>query len=362
MRAVAGAYLALFDGLVTPATAGFLRSIEFVTMAVLGGLGSILGSIVGAALLTVLPQVLTVFHDYEHIVLGLIMIVFMIFLRAGIVPSLAALACAGSAMSVLAVDDLGIDFGGLRALDGVSFASSAARSSPIIGPNGAGKTTLFNLISGLYRAAARPRAARRRGRHRPAAASAGAPRAVAHLPEPADLLPHDARSRTSWSAATCTRTATCSRICSRCRRCAGRTAQTRERGRASCSPASASPMLPTAPAGRLPYGALKRLEIARALATEPKVLLLDEPAAGCNAVETEEIDAVIQTDRGAGHHGRAGRARHAPGDEDLDRIHVLDQGRTLAEGSGRRGARESGRDRRLSRRRGGRRRQPVLDA
>jgi branched-chain amino acid transport system permease protein len=89
--AIAGAYLALFDGLVTPMTAGFLRSIEFVTMAVLGGLGSILGSVVGAALLTVLPQVLTVFHDYEHIALGLIMIVFMIFLRAGIVPSLASL-------------------------------------------------------------------------------------------------------------------------------------------------------------------------------------------------------------------------------------------------------------------------------
>ena len=89
--AVAGAYLALFDGLVTPGTAGFLRSIEFVTMAVLGGLGSILGSIVGAAILTVLPQVLTVFHDYEHIALGLIMMVFMIFLRAGTVPGLAAL-------------------------------------------------------------------------------------------------------------------------------------------------------------------------------------------------------------------------------------------------------------------------------
>ncbi len=89
--AIAGAYLAMFDGLVTPAAAGFLRSIEFVTMAVLGGLGSILGSIVGAALLTILPQILTVFHDYETIALGLIMVVFMIFLRAGIVPGLAAL-------------------------------------------------------------------------------------------------------------------------------------------------------------------------------------------------------------------------------------------------------------------------------
>jgi len=89
--AVAGAYLAMFDGLVTPEVAGFLRSIEFVTMAVLGGLGSTLGGIVGAALLVLLPQLLTVFHDYEHIVLGLVMIVVMIFVPAGIVPSLAGL-------------------------------------------------------------------------------------------------------------------------------------------------------------------------------------------------------------------------------------------------------------------------------
>ena len=88
--AVAGGYLALFDGLVTPLAAGFLRSIEFVTMAVLGGLGSILGGIVGAAVLVLLPQLLTVFHDYEHIVLGLVMIATMIFLPAGIVPSLRA--------------------------------------------------------------------------------------------------------------------------------------------------------------------------------------------------------------------------------------------------------------------------------
>ena len=84
---VAGSYFVLFDGFVTPDTSSFLRSIEFVVMAVLGGLGSIFGSIVGAAILVLLPQVLTVFHDYEHIVLGAIMIIFLIFLPAGLVPA-----------------------------------------------------------------------------------------------------------------------------------------------------------------------------------------------------------------------------------------------------------------------------------
>lgn len=90
MAAFAGALLAMLDGHVTPVAAGFLRSVEFVTMAVLGGLGSILGSVVGAAILVVLPQVLVFFHDYEHIVLGLLIMLCMVFLRAGIVPAVFA--------------------------------------------------------------------------------------------------------------------------------------------------------------------------------------------------------------------------------------------------------------------------------
>jgi branched-chain amino acid transport system permease protein len=58
-------------------------------MVVLGGMGSIFGSLVGAAVLVVLPQALTIFHEYEQALLGLILMVFMIFLRRGIVPSLA---------------------------------------------------------------------------------------------------------------------------------------------------------------------------------------------------------------------------------------------------------------------------------
>lgn len=84
---LAGSMLAMMNGFVNPDQAGFLHSVELVTMVVLGGLGSVVGSIVGAAVLITLPQVLTVFQEYEHVLLGLIIIVSMIFMRDGIVPT-----------------------------------------------------------------------------------------------------------------------------------------------------------------------------------------------------------------------------------------------------------------------------------
>lgn len=88
---VAGSLLALMNGFITPDQAGFLHSVELVTMVVLGGLGSVAGSIVGAAVLVTLPQALTIFQDYENLLLGLVIMLAMIFLRQGIVPGLRAL-------------------------------------------------------------------------------------------------------------------------------------------------------------------------------------------------------------------------------------------------------------------------------
>ncbi|CAA9330649.1 MAG: ABC transporter, permease protein 2 (cluster 4, leucine/isoleucine/valine/benzoate) [uncultured Microvirga sp.] len=88
---VAGSLLALMNGFITPDQAGFLHSVELVTMVVLGGLGSVAGSIVGAAVLVTLPQALTIFQEYENLLLGLIIMLAMIFLRQGIVPGLRAL-------------------------------------------------------------------------------------------------------------------------------------------------------------------------------------------------------------------------------------------------------------------------------
>lgn len=86
---VAGSLLALQNGFITPDVAGFLHSIEMVTMAVLGGVGSVLGATLGAAILTLLPQVLTVLASYEQLVLGAVMIVVMIFMPQGLLPSIA---------------------------------------------------------------------------------------------------------------------------------------------------------------------------------------------------------------------------------------------------------------------------------
>jgi len=85
---VAGSINALYAGFVTPDLASFLHSIALVTMVVLGGMASTFGAVVGAAVLTALPQFLTVFQEYENAFFGLILMATMIFLRRGLVPSL----------------------------------------------------------------------------------------------------------------------------------------------------------------------------------------------------------------------------------------------------------------------------------
>ncbi len=89
IASLAGSLFAHFSGWLTPDEADFLRSIQFVTMVVLGGMASTFGAIVGAALLTALPQFLTVFQNYEHVMLGLVMVLTMIFMPRGLVPTLA---------------------------------------------------------------------------------------------------------------------------------------------------------------------------------------------------------------------------------------------------------------------------------
>ena len=92
MASFAGSLYAHYTGFITPDEASFFHSIEFVTMVVLGGMASTFGSLVGAAILTILPQLLTVLHDFEMLAFGAILMGTMIFMRKGLVPSLVDLA------------------------------------------------------------------------------------------------------------------------------------------------------------------------------------------------------------------------------------------------------------------------------
>jgi branched-chain amino acid transport system permease protein len=87
----AGALTAHYAGFITPSHTSFLHSIELVTMVVFGGMASTFGAVVGAAVLTTLPQLLTVFKEYEMVVFGAVMMLTMIFMPRGLVPTLDSL-------------------------------------------------------------------------------------------------------------------------------------------------------------------------------------------------------------------------------------------------------------------------------
>jgi branched-chain amino acid transport system ATP-binding protein len=232
---------------------------------------------------------------------------------------------------ILETDRLSISFGGVRAIDGVSISVASGQVFSIIGPNGSGKTTLFNLISGLYL---------------PLDGS------IRLAGEPvAGLMPHQlARrglSRTFQNLQVFSRMSALHNVM------VGRhrhertgiladllhwpsvdrqNRATREAARAALARVGLADV-GNRPAASLAYGVLKRLEIARALASEPKVLLLDEPAAGCNPVETQEIDHVIRSIAKDG-------VTVVLVEHDMrlvmnisDRVHVLSSGRTLTEGT-----------------------------
>jgi branched-chain amino acid transport system permease protein len=91
LASLAGSLFAHYAGFITPAEASFARSIELVTMVVLGGMASTFGAVVGAAVLTILPQALTAFQDFKMLVFGAVLMGTMIFLRKGLVPTLVGL-------------------------------------------------------------------------------------------------------------------------------------------------------------------------------------------------------------------------------------------------------------------------------
>jgi branched-chain amino acid transport system ATP-binding protein len=232
--------------------------------------------------------------------------------------------------TALAVHDLTVRFGGVTALDGVSFEVPAGQVCGLIGPNGAGKTTLFNCVSRLTR----PRSGRIEiggrdvsglGPHR--IAPLGVARTFQHLGLVPTLSVRDnvmlgvtAVGRPGFVASTLRLPA----LRSVDRAAGDRADEVLDRlGLAA---------LAHHPATGLPYGTLKRVELARALAGRPSLLLLDEPAGGLSAAEVDELAGLIESIREGltvvlveHHMGMVMRLS--------DSVVVLDFGRVLATGT-----------------------------
>jgi branched-chain amino acid transport system ATP-binding protein len=197
-----------------------------------------------------------------------------------------------NAESALQVNGVTVRFSGVTALDGVCFTVGPRSIHAVIGPNGAGKSTLFNVVSGAYRPASG--AVRFRGvdltRLAPyRIADLGVARTFQNIALVAGetveenlLLGRHHLTRSGFATAAL-RTPSARR----------EERQHRSRAREIAAYVGLGADLGT-PAGALPYGDQKRVEIARALCVEPSLLLLDEPAAGMNAQETAAVAHLIR--------------------------------------------------------------------
>ncbi len=234
-------------------------------------------------------------------------------------------------MTQLVVKNLSKQFGGVKAVQDVSFTIQGGTVHSVIGPNGAGKTTLFNLITGIYTPSA--------GDISFEGSAVGG--------EPPYELARLGMSRTFQNLQVCMNMTAIENVMvgAHLRLAQGLLASVLRlpalrRADRACRDEAAELMdfagvgkYRAAHASQMPYGALKRLEIARALAARPKMVLLDEPAAGLNDTETHEVEALIRKIAASG-------VTVVLVEHDMklvmnlsDHILVLDYGKKLAEGT-----------------------------
>jgi len=306
---------------VSPESFTFMESSLLFCIVLLGGLGSIPGTMLGALAVTVFPEVFRPFAKYRLMFFGLALLLMMIFRPAGFLPRLrdsgdalrAALGArkkrpAGpdgrpggkeaekgaaplAAGPLLEVREVQLSFGGVTAVAGMGADVAGGRITALIGPNGAGKTTLFNLITGIY--------APQKG----------------HISFKGEDIsgkrPHEivgkgvARTFQNiriFPGLTCLENVLCGQ---HCRGSAGFASsilrlpsqRREEESMLACAERclervglreSADTL-----ASSLPYGKRRYLEIARALAVEPDLIVLDEPSSGLNDAETEDLAGLL---------------------------------------------------------------------
>ncbi|HUN44547.1 MAG TPA: branched-chain amino acid ABC transporter ATP-binding protein/permease [Acetobacteraceae bacterium] len=355
--AVAGFLFAHFERFVSPTPFSLGASIDYLFMVIIGGAGSLWGAPIGAALVVMLrdqfndwiPRITGQAGDFESLVFALVVIVLLQRAPDGLLPLLMRFkrrtsphAAAGDdaqteqlpvpvtvpGEELLALQGVSRNFGGLAANRDVSFTVHASEIVALIGPNGAGKTTLFNVVSGVLP----PNSGSVRLFGVPAArlsprrvASRGLARTFQHV----KLLPDRSVLENVALGAHLLGRAGLLRAMLRLDR--AEEAHLLSEARAQAVRAGLGNMLHV-PAGDLPLGQQRVVEIARALCLRPRLLLLDEPAAGLRLPEKRRLASLLRQLRAEGM-----GVLLVEHDMDFvmqlaDRVVVMDFGQKIAEG------------------------------
>jgi ABC-type branched-subunit amino acid transport system ATPase component/ABC-type branched-subunit amino acid transport system permease subunit len=301
---LAGGLFSPLSGFVTPSTFAFSQSILFVLVVMIGGAGTIAGPLVGAVIVVLLPEFLASLAEYRLLFFGALMLVVLWIAPDGIVGAIGRLTrrhaplfashAAGPADAVrpragsaLQVSDLSIAFGGVKAVTGLSLEAPAGHITSLIGPNGAGKTTVLNMLSGFYRPAAgsiRLGTTSLEGRHAWAISRAG----VARTYQTSQLFGSLSVIDNLTIAVACGKVEP-----PFVRGAIGRRNAAVGRGLALVRFVGYTGDL-ARPASELSHVDRRLIEIARALATNPAVLLLDEPAAGLSREDKTALGVLLK--------------------------------------------------------------------
>jgi branched-chain amino acid transport system permease protein len=365
LAGLAGAFYAHLVGYLGPDSFNIMRSVEVLVMAVVGGIGTIIGPILGAVMFTYLPEKLQAFAAYQFMVYGLILMVMFLLFRKGIAGAIAeparfiaprALQGMGTpggsgtvasglastsgasradstgepATPVFEVRDLGRRFAGLVALDSVSLALRPGRITALIGPNGSGKSTLVNVASGIYTPSNGQVLFEGQdigGKPNHEIAGLGVvrtfqdPRLVPSFTVRENvLLGAHLRYKSSMLASAL-------RLPGVLKEEQAMLARAAEVMEVAGLTAVADQLLES-----LPYGYRRLTEVARAVMAEPAVLMLDEPAAGLSEGELGQLASVIRYIKGQ-HKPVLLIEHHMDFVHDIvDDVVVLDSGRVIYRG------------------------------